>query len=50
LHRYVSTGDGNRDNAERQAWGRNLKKAQDGGLIGGEFAGGIELVWMVNHD
>lgn len=48
LQRFVSTGDGNRDAAERQAWKRNLGKAREGDLIGGEMVAGKELVWLIN--
>ena len=40
LHRYVSAGEGDRENAERQAWHRNLKKARQSDLIGGEYLRG----------
>lgn len=46
--RYVSGGDGDRDAAERQAWGRNLRKAREDGLIGGEYVGGEELIWLTS--
>jgi hypothetical protein len=47
LHRYVSAGEGDRENAERQAWHRNLKKARQSDLIGGEYSGGQELIWLI---
>ncbi len=48
LHRYVSAGEGDRENAERQAWHRNLKKARQSDLIGGEYVGGQELIWLIS--
>jgi hypothetical protein len=45
--RYVGTGDGDRTAAERQAFKRNLKAAQDRRLIGGEIVGGKDTVWVV---
>jgi hypothetical protein len=47
LHRYVSSGDGDRDAAERKAWQRNFAKARQSDLIGAETADGQELVWLV---
>lgn len=44
--RYVSTGEGDRNEAERKAWRRNFKAAQDGNLIGGELREGQELIWL----
>jgi hypothetical protein len=52
VHRrkYVNTGDGDRDTAERVAWSRNFKKARNDGLIGGEsIEGSDELVWIVSQ-
>jgi hypothetical protein len=46
-HRFVSSGDGNRDAAERQAWRRNFAKARQDGLISGETTGGQELIWLI---
>lgn len=47
--RYVSSGDGDRAAAERQAWKRGLTTARDAGLIGGAMVDGTELIWMVNN-
>jgi len=46
--RYVSSGDGDRAAAERQAWKRNLNTARDAGLISGAVVDGNELIWIVN--
>lgn len=46
--RYVSTGDGDRTEAERKAWQRNFKAARSAGLIGGELSNGQELIWLTN--
>jgi hypothetical protein len=46
--RYVSTGEGDRKEAERKAWTRGLKTARANGLIGGELAGGQELIWLTS--
>ncbi|GAA0004409.1 AAA family ATPase [Bradyrhizobium diazoefficiens] len=46
--RYVSTGEGDREAAERKAWSRNLKGAREGSLIGAEFHNGQELVWLLD--
>ena len=45
--RYVSTGDGDRKEAEKKAWQRNFKEARNTNLIGGETAGGQELIWII---
>jgi hypothetical protein len=45
--RYVSTGDGDRTEAERKAWQRNFKAARSANLIGGELDAGQELIWLV---
>lgn len=45
--RYVSSGDGNRAEAERKAWTRNFKAARQGDLIGGETIDGKELIWLI---
>ena len=45
--RYVSNGDGNRDEAERKAWARNFRQAREANLISGEHQGGQELIWLV---
>lgn len=45
--RFVSSGDGDRDAAERQAWKRNFAKARQSDLIGAETSSGEELVWLV---
>jgi hypothetical protein len=45
--RYVSSGDGNRAEAERKAWARNFKAAREANLIGGESFNERELIWMV---
>lgn len=44
--RYVSTGDGDRKEAEKKAWQRNFKEARNTSLIGGETVGGQELIWI----
>ena len=44
--RYVSTGDGDRKEAEKKAWQRNFKEARNTNLIGGETVGGQELIWI----
>ena len=44
--RYVSTGDGDREEAEKKAWHRNFKAARNTDLIGGETVGGEELIWI----
>ena len=46
--RYVSTGDGNRFEAERKAWARNFKQARDNNLIGAAHIGGEELIWLTH--
>jgi hypothetical protein len=46
--RFVSSGDGDREAAERQSWRRNFQKARQDGLIGGEISSGAELIWLVN--
>lgn len=45
--RYVSNGDGDRNEAERKAWARNFRAARDASLIGGELKEGRELIWLV---
>lgn len=45
--RYVNTGDGKRDDAERQAWSKNFKRARADNLISGEVQAGQELIWLV---
>ena len=45
-NRYVGSGDGDRDEAERKAWRRNIKAAQENGLISGEMYDGQELIWL----
>ena len=45
--RYTSTGDGDRDEAEKKAWQRNFRKARNTDLISGETVGGQELIWIV---
>lgn len=45
--RYVSNGDGDRNEAERKAWARNFKTAREAGLIGGEAKGGSEWIWII---
>lgn len=44
---YVSTGEGDRSEAERKAWSRNFKQAQRSNLIGGEFREGQDWVWLI---
>ena len=46
--RYVSTGDGNRFEAERKAWARNFKQARDNNLIGAAHIAGEELIWLIH--
>jgi hypothetical protein len=48
LHRrrYVNAGDGDRGEAERKAWKRNLTIARDNGLLAGEMVDGVELIWL----
>lgn len=48
MRRYVSTGDGDRNEAERKAWGRNFKAARAANLIGGEHKEGLELIWLIS--
>lgn len=45
--RYVSNGDGDRNEAERKAWARNFKAARDAGLIGAEAKAGQEWIWII---
>ncbi|TWI73794.1 AAA domain-containing protein [Bradyrhizobium huanghuaihaiense] len=45
--RYVSSGDGERSEAERKAWTRNFKAAQQAPLIGGEVKDGAEIIWLL---
>ena len=45
--RYLHTGEGDRDAAERQAWSRNFKKAESDKFIAGESKDGLDLVWIV---
>jgi hypothetical protein len=45
--RYVSNGDGDRQDAERKAWTRNFNVARDAGLIAGEVSDGREWIWHV---
>ncbi|WP_338821433.1 AAA family ATPase [Bradyrhizobium septentrionale] len=45
--RYVSNGEGDRSEAERKAWARNFKAAQEAGLIGGEAKNGQEWIWLL---
>ena len=45
--RYVGTGDGDQDEAERRAWNRNIKRATDEGLIAAETADGKKRLWLV---
>jgi hypothetical protein len=47
--RYVSSGEGDRAEAERKAWQRGLKSARDNDLISGEVVDGQELIWMVQN-
>lgn len=44
--RYVSNGDGDRQEAERKAWARNFKAARDSRLIHGELRAGQEWIWL----
>jgi len=45
--RYVGTGDGDQDEAERRAWNRNIKRATNEGLIAAETANGKKRLWLV---
>ena len=45
--RYVGTGDGDQDEAERRAWNRNIKRATNEGLIAAETANGKKWLWLV---
>ena len=45
--RYVSSGEGDRAVAERQAWRRNLADARSRDLISGALVDGQELIWLV---
>jgi hypothetical protein len=45
--RYVSDGDGDRDEAERKAWQRNFAKAMKDKVIAGENVNGTEIIWTV---
>jgi hypothetical protein len=47
--RYLHTGDGDRAEAERKSWQRNLKAARNQGLIGNELSGGRELIWLIKE-
>jgi hypothetical protein len=49
LHRkrYIGSGDGDRQEAERKAFGRNLRTAKDARLLSGEVLNGKELIWAV---
>jgi hypothetical protein len=46
--RYISNGDGDRNEAERKAWARNFKLARTSNLIGGELREGQELIWLAS--
>jgi isocitrate dehydrogenase len=43
---YVSSGDGDRADAERNAWKRNLRKAREADLIRAGVVNGEEIVWL----
>lgn len=45
--RYVYSGEGDRDDAERKAWQRNFDRARRDGAIGAETVNGGELVWLI---
>jgi hypothetical protein len=47
--RYVHSGEGDRNNAERQAWKKNFEKAGERGLLAGETKGDVQLVWIVKE-
>jgi len=51
VHRtkYVSTGDGDRSEAERKAWQRSFKAARDRQLVSGELLSGQELIWLPDN-
>lgn len=44
--RYVHGGDGDRAEAERKAWQRNIREARNRSLIGSGMKDGKELVWL----
>jgi hypothetical protein len=44
--RYVHGGDGDRAEAERKAWQRNIREARNRSLIGSGVKDGKELVWL----
>jgi hypothetical protein len=50
LHRqrYVHGGDGDRAEAERKAWARNIRDARNKGLIGSGLIDGREAVWLIS--
>jgi AAA domain len=45
--RYVSNGEGDRNEAEKKAWQRNFRSARELNLIGGEPSGGKEWIWII---
>lgn len=45
--RYVHGGDGDRAEAERKAWHRNMKEARNRCLIGSGLKDGREVVWLL---
>jgi len=44
--KYVSTGEGDRTEAERKSWQRSFKEAQNRQLVCGEVIDGRELIWL----
>jgi hypothetical protein len=46
--RYAHNGDGDRDEAERKAWGRNFNKAKTEKLFGNDLADGCDIVWLLD--
>jgi AAA domain-containing protein len=46
-HCYVHGGEGDRAEAERKAWQRNLREARNRSLIGSDAISGREIVWLL---
>ena len=46
--RYINGGDGDRTEAERKAWHRNIKEARNRNLIGSGVVNERELVWLAS--
>jgi hypothetical protein len=51
VHRrkYAHNGDGDREAAERQAWGRNFNKVKAERLIGSDLVGGRDIIWLLDN-